>query len=170
MMIEAKISLLSLSLRLYCAEYDQIVLPFGLPCPWQPDCVCHPSGLLGLLRDLAVSDFRRAVLLAEGRRLHIRVTISICTNIEKYAIGQHCNMEKYSNMIRILTMHVSYTELHEHNSHIFQYSSIPELRQLSSCYSLYKTHLEICQLIQLVYFLVFVDFRITPTQFALFSV
>ena len=144
---------------------------FWTTLPWQPDCVCHPSGLLGLLGDLAVSDSRRAVLLAEGRCLHIRVTISICTNIEKYAMGQHCNMEKYSNMIHILTMHVSYTELHEHNPHIFQYSSIPELCQLSSCYSLYKTHLEIiCQLIQLVYFSVFVDFRITPTQFALFSV
>ena len=72
---------------------------------------------------------------AESRRLRITLTISICTNIEKYAIGQHCNnMEKYANTIRVLVTHVSYTEFREHNSRIFQYSSIPELRQLSSRY------------------------------------
>ena len=49
----------------------------------------------------------------------------------KYVIGQHCNnMEKYANTICVLVTHVSYTELREHDSHIFQYSSIPELRQL----------------------------------------
>ena len=46
-------------------------------------------------------------------------------------------MEKYANMIRILVTHVSYTELR--NLCIVQYSSILELHQLSSGYSLYNT-------------------------------
>ena len=67
------------------------------------------------------------------------LTILICTNIEKYAIGQQHsnNMEKYANTICVLITHVSYIELREHNSHIFQYSSIPELCQLSLPYSLF---------------------------------
>ena len=78
------------------------------------------------------------------------LTISICTNIEKYAIGKHCNdMEKYANTICVLVKHVSYTELCRI---IFQYSSIPELRQLSSRYSLYKALVEIRQPIQFTYF------------------
>ena len=79
-------------------------------------------------------------------------------------------MEKYENTIRVLAMHVSYTELREHNSRIFQYSSIPELRQLSSRYSLYDTILEIRQQFQFAYFSIFVHFRNTPAEFALFSV
>ena len=78
-------------------------------------------------------------------------------------------MEKYANTIPVLVTHVSYTELHEHNSRIFQYSSILELRQLSPCYSLYKTPVEIRQPNQFAYFAAFVHFRITLNDFGLFS-
>ena len=67
-------------------------------------------------------------------------------------------MEKYANTIRVLVTHVSYTELRDHNSRIFQYSSIPELRKISSHYSMYKTPVEIRQPNQFAYFSVFVHF------------
>ena len=92
----------------------------------------------------------------ESRRLRITPTIWICTNIEKYAKGQHYNMEKYANTIRVVVTHVSYTELREHSSRIFQYSSILELCQLSSRYSLHNTLVEIRQHIQFAYFSIFV--------------
>ena len=80
----------------------------------------------------------------------LALTMSMCTNIEKYAVGQHHNnMVKYANTIRVLVTHVSYTELHEHAQFAFiRYSSVPELRRLSSRYSLYETPVEICQPIQ----------------------
>ena len=34
-------------------------------------------------------------------------------------------------MTPVIAMHVSFTKLRKHKSHIFQYSSIPELQQLS---------------------------------------
>ena len=52
-------------------------------------------------------------------RSRITLTISFCTNMEKYAKYHSCNnIEKYANAVRVFYPDRIYREIREHNSRI----------------------------------------------------